>query len=56
MEVQSSFYLHFHNCCMQACGLLEPGTPGMQAGAKRDLGGERIMEPRHDSVQGPPFY
>ena len=30
-------------------------TPGRQAGAERDLDSERLMEPRHDSVQGPPF-
>ena len=42
-------------CCMQACGLQGPGTPGRQAGAERDLDGQRLMEPRHDSVQGPPF-
>jgi hypothetical protein len=43
-------------CCMPACGLLEPGTPGRQAGAERDLDGERLMETRHNSVQGPPVY
>ena len=31
-------------CCMLACGLHEPGTPGRQAGAERDLDGERLME------------
>jgi hypothetical protein len=41
---------------MLACGILEPGTPGRQAVAKRDLDGERLMEPRHDSAQGPPVY
>jgi hypothetical protein len=41
---------------MPACGLLEPGTPGRQAGAERDLDNKRLMEPRHDSVQGPPVY
>jgi hypothetical protein len=40
---------------MPACGLQGPGTPGRQAGAERDLDGERLMEPRHVSVQGPPF-
>jgi hypothetical protein len=29
---------------MPACGLLELGTPGRQAGAERDLDGERLME------------
>ena len=29
---------------MPACSLLEPGTPGRQAGAERDLDGERLME------------
>lgn len=41
---------------MPARGLHEPGTPGRQAGAERDLEGEKLMEPRHDSVQGPPVY
>jgi hypothetical protein len=42
-------------CCMLACGLQGPGTPWRQAWAERDLDGERLMEPRHDSVQGSPF-
>ena len=46
----------FHACCMLACSLQGLGTPGRQAGAERDLDGERLMEPRHDSVQGPPVY
>jgi hypothetical protein len=29
---------------MLTFGLLEPGTPGRQAGAERDLDGERLME------------
>ena len=41
---------------MLAHGLQGPGTPGRQAGAERDLDGERLMEPRHDSVQGSPVY
>ena len=41
---------------MLACSLQGLGTPGRQAGAERDLDGERLMEPRHDSVQGPPLY
>lgn len=28
-------------CYMPACGLHEPGTPGWQAGAEKDLEGER---------------
>jgi hypothetical protein len=41
---------------MPACGLQGPGTPGRQAGTERDLDSERLMEPRNDSVQGPPVY
>ena len=43
-------------CCKPAHGLQGPGIPGRQAGAERDLDGEKLMEPRHDSVQGPPVY
>jgi hypothetical protein len=28
-------------CCMPACSLLKPDTPGRQAGAEKDLDGER---------------
>jgi hypothetical protein len=42
-------------CCKPDCGLQGPGTPGRQAGAERDLDGKRLMEPRHDGVQGPLF-
>jgi hypothetical protein len=41
---------------MRSCGLQGLGTPGMLAGAERDLDAERLMGPRHDSVQGPPVY
>jgi hypothetical protein len=41
---------------MPACGLQGPGTPGRQAGSERDLDGERLTEPRHDSVQGSLVY
>jgi hypothetical protein len=41
---------------MLVWGLQGPGIAGRQAGAERDLDGERLMEPRHDSVQGFPVY
>ena len=31
-------------CCILARSLLEPGIPGRQAGAERDLDSERLME------------
>ena len=43
-------------CCKLAHGLKGPDTPRRQAGAERDLDSEKLMEPRHDSVQGPPVY
>ena len=32
------------DCCMPACSLLEPGTPGRRAGAEKDLDDKRLME------------
>ena len=45
-------------CCMPACGLFEPGTPGRQAGTERDLDLERdngaktkVLIKAHDFTQ-----
>ena len=43
-RVGSRLLIWLPGCCVPACGLLEPGTPGRQAGAERDLEGERLME------------
>ena len=36
--------IYIISCCIPAHGLLEPGTPGRQAEAEKDLEGERDNE------------
>ena len=43
-------------CCIPACGLYEPGTPGRQAGAEKDLDWERLMETKTGFCSRPTVY
>jgi hypothetical protein len=46
-----------HLCCKLACGLQGPGTPGRQAGTRRDLDGKKDNGAKtKDPDQGPGFY